>query len=254
MSYKSNRSYTLPAPGTAKIAAGTGCAGSGCTSGVISNPYERVYITYMLADNTGGMTGMHCNYYVYEELGPNESVFDVAITFGQEFPYLQDISATGLGWEADRLLILFQVTNGTDPLPGAWSYIDATGDIPNHTTGTTISANNLVGTTVYLTGNNTMGNPPCSYYYAPTGYTYNDFVTVPPASTAGASQLQSFTNSVNPTFVNYNAILGNSTLPKISEIGLYDNENGFPDLMAIAKLQSPVERNGVQQFVITIDF
>ena len=64
----------------------------------------------------------------------------------------------------------------------------------------------------------------------------------------------SFTNSVNPTYVNYNAIIGNSTKPKISEIGLYDNENGFPDLMAIAKLQSPVERNGQQQFVITIDF
>ena len=64
----------------------------------------------------------------------------------------------------------------------------------------------------------------------------------------------SFTNSVNPTYVNYNSIAGNSTKPKISEIGLYDNENGFPDLMAIAKLQSPVERDSQQQFVITIDF
>jgi|TARA_R110001583_G_scaffold28074_6_gene100047 hypothetical protein len=287
MSYKSNRSYTLPAPGTSKVAAGTECSGSGCTAGVIQNPYEKIYITYMLADNTLGMTGMHCNYYVSETLGPNESVFDVGITFGQEFPYLKDLSAGGLGFEADRLLILFQVTNGGDPLPGAWSYIDATSDIPNHTTGTTISANNLVGTTVYLTGNNTLGNPPCSYYYAPTGYTYDNFVNVPASSTAGAAQLQfgdeyffygtvetdimatiyemrhvvsigtgnmSFTNSVNPTYVNYNSIAGNSTKPKISEIGLYDNENGFPDLMAIAKLQSPVERDSQQQFVITIDF
>jgi len=65
----------------------------------------------------------------------------------------------------------------------------------------------------------------------------------------------SFTNSINPTFVNYNSNPNNlATKPKISEIGLYDNENGFPDLMAIAKLQSPVERDGTQQFVITIDF
>jgi len=40
----------------------------------------------------------------------------------------------------------------------------------------------------------------------------------------------------------------------ITEIGLYDNENGVPDLMAIAKLQSPVKRTGTQQFTITIDF
>ena len=40
----------------------------------------------------------------------------------------------------------------------------------------------------------------------------------------------------------------------ITEIGLYDNENGVPDLMAIAKLQSPVKRDNEQQFTITIDF
>ena len=40
----------------------------------------------------------------------------------------------------------------------------------------------------------------------------------------------------------------------ITEIGLYDNENGVPDLMAIAKLQSPVKRENEQQFTITIDF
>lgn len=288
MSYKSNRSYTLPTPGTSKVDAGTECSGSGCTSGVIQSAYERIYITYMLADDTAGMTGMHCNNYVYETLGPNDTLFDVGITFGNEFPYLKDLSSSvGLGFEANRLLILFQVTSGGDPLPGGWSYLDMTSDIPNHTVGNAISANNLVGTTVYLTGNDTIGGPTCSYPTTSTGYTYDNFVNVAPASVAGQSQLQfgdeyffygtietdimatiyemrhvvslgsgtmSFTNSVNPTFVNYNAILGNSTNAKISEIGLYDNENGFPDLMAIAKLQSPVERDGQQQFVITIDF
>jgi len=50
--------------------------------------------------------------------------------------------------------------------------------------------------------------------------------------------------------------VANSTItnPKLTEIGLFDNENGFPDLMAIAKFQSPVERTGIQQFVISIDF
>ena len=64
-----------------------------------------------------------------------------------------------------------------------------------------------------------------------------------------------FNDSVNPTFVEYNnANPGSTTTPKITEIGLYDNENGFPDLMVIAKLQSPVARDSTQQFVISIDF
>ena len=52
--------------------------------------------------------------------------------------------------------------------------------------------------------------------------------------------------------------MANVTLPaanaRITEIGLFDNENGNPDLMAIAKLQSPITRTGTQQFTITIDF
>ena len=62
-----------------------------------------------------------------------------------------------------------------------------------------------------------------------------------------------YTNSVNPTWVDYTNSVA-YTNPRITEIGLFDNENGFPDLMAIAKFQSPVERTGTQQFVITIDF
>ena len=64
-----------------------------------------------------------------------------------------------------------------------------------------------------------------------------------------------YNTSTNPTWVDYSNAFPNITLkPKITEIGLFDNENGFPDLMAIAKLQSPVERTGTQQFAISIDF
>ena len=64
-----------------------------------------------------------------------------------------------------------------------------------------------------------------------------------------------YNTSTNPTWVDYsNANPGLTLKPKITEIGLFDNENGFPDLMAIAKLQSPVERSGTQQFSIAIDF
>jgi len=66
----------------------------------------------------------------------------------------------------------------------------------------------------------------------------------------GANQ---YTNSTNPTWIDYTTTVGYEN-PRLTEIGLFDNENGFPDLMAIAKFQSPVERTGTQQFVITIDF
>jgi hypothetical protein len=53
-----------------------------------------------------------------------------------------------------------------------------------------------------------------------------------------------FTASSNPT-------LPTGDNPFITEIGLY---NSNKDLMVISKLQSPVKRQGVQQFVVKLDF
>jgi hypothetical protein len=53
-----------------------------------------------------------------------------------------------------------------------------------------------------------------------------------------------FTTTSNPTFQP-------GTNPFITEIGLY---NSNKDLMVISKLQSPVKRQGVQQFVVKLDF
>ena len=53
-----------------------------------------------------------------------------------------------------------------------------------------------------------------------------------------------FTSSSNPTFVR-------GQNPYITEIGLY---NSNKDLMIISKLQSPELRQGIQQFVVKLDF
>jgi hypothetical protein len=53
-----------------------------------------------------------------------------------------------------------------------------------------------------------------------------------------------FTNTSNPTWTT-------GTKSYITEIGLYDNNN---DLIVISKLQSPELRQGIQQFVIKLDF
>jgi hypothetical protein len=53
-----------------------------------------------------------------------------------------------------------------------------------------------------------------------------------------------FTNTSNPTWTQ-------GTKSYITEIGLYDNNK---DLIVISKLQSPELRQGIQQFVIKLDF
>ena len=61
-------------------------------------------------------------------------------------------------------------------------------------------------------------------------------------------------NSLNPTYQKY--FDDNGVYPNVylTEVGLYDNENGFPDLMAIAKFMNPQLRQGAQQFVLKLDF
>jgi len=233
----------------------------------------------MLQDTvTTGTTGMHCNYYVFEDHNPGDLSVDVTIQFGNEFPYLNN------GFTADKLLILFQVTDiGVRPDPAQWDYIDVTSDIPNHVVGTNIIESNLTSGTYYITGQDT---GVCSGSTA-VDYVLNNFVNV--AVVGADTELQfgdeyffygsletdimatiyemrhvvqlgsgKFTTSNNPTWIDYKAANPGSTeCPKITEIGLYDNEFGTPDLMAIAKLQSHIDREcdtSAQQFTITIDF
>lgn len=285
MSYKSNRSWTLPAPKTQKFPSGTGCP-TGCTTGVLQTPGETLYMTYMFDNNVlggaGVTTGIHCNYFVSENLQPGEGYFDVGFTLGPEFPYLRsDFATVGTGWEADKLYILTQkVSNGQKPSAQGWAYKDVTSEIPNHTVGTKISAVNIINHTFYLTANDL--DPGCAYYTAPTPYYLSDFISIPGSSYPTQLQfgdeyffygsletdimatiyemkhvvqlgMNQYVTSTNPTWVDYTTNAG-YTNPRITEIGLYDNENGFPDLMAIAKLQSPVERTSTQQFTISIDF
>jgi hypothetical protein len=53
-----------------------------------------------------------------------------------------------------------------------------------------------------------------------------------------------FTNTSNPTWTN-------GTKSYITEIALYDNNK---DLIVVSKLQSPELRQGIQQFVVKLDF
>jgi len=283
MSYKSNRSWTLPAPKTNKLPAGT-CDSTGCTSGVLQAVGDTLYVTYFFTNGTGMTTGLHCNYYVHETLSPGEDSFDLSVTFGPEFPYLRDFTAGGTGFEADGLHLLTQVVpNGGVLQPTAWKYKTVTNEIPNHVVGGKIQAPNLINKTFNLTGNDFDASCLCCYS-ALTAYTLNTFITIPQTG-IDSEKLQfgdeyflygtietdimatiyemkhvvqlgtnEFVTSTNPTWTNYNNNNNTITTPLLTEVGLFDNENGFPDLMAIAKFQNPVQRTGTQQFVIAIDF
>jgi len=283
MSYKSNRSWTLPAPKTEKFPAGSTCA-SGCTNGAVQNIGDEVYMTYLFVNTGSGTTGLHCNYYVSESLSAGELKFDVGFTLGSEFPYLRDLASNGTGFDADRLYILTQlVPNGSQLNAADWVYRDVTNEIPNHIYGNKIAATNLIGHTFYITGDYTDSG--CADCPSMVDYNSNNFITIPANGHDGELQFgdeyflygtidtdimatiyemkhvvqlgsNQYLTSTNPTWTDYNLAVspGPAAEIKITEIGLFDNENGFPDLMAIAKLQSPVLRSGTQQFTIAIDF
>ena len=311
MSYKSNRSWTLPAPRVTKIPAGTNCAGETSTVGVFNNPQvdQSVYLTYLLESNSGYTTGLHCNYYIPVTNVPNADPVDLEIDFGEEFPYLKPFDLGGVanmsggtGWQANRIHLLFQVVNpGEDPNPNLWKKVDVTNQIggTNSTFVTGTSAN------VPFSGCQ-LSSASAKFYLTDylkrvsTTYQLNDYITVPSASTTtGAANLtgpetlqfgdEYFFNGLLETDImatiyemKYNVNLStsqfgagnvgkgsslnptweqhydkNNAYPSytyISEIGLFDNKDGNPDLMAIAKLQSPIRRDNAQQFVIKVDF
>jgi len=242
-------------------------------------------MTYMLV-NTGMTTGMHCNYYVKETKIPGESAFDVAFTLGREFPYLIT-DELGTGFTATEIWLITQlVPNGNTLNPANWMMRNVTSELTNYTSGDTIAASQLVGHTFNITEDYTAGSTStCPYYSAMTPYNLDNFINIPGSLEPTHLQFgdeyffygtlstdimatiyemkhvvqlgnNQYTQSTNPTWVDYNN--ANINLPaadaRISEIGLFDNENGNPDLMAIAKLQSPITRTGTQQFTITIDF
>ena len=311
MSYKSNRSWTLPAPRVTKIPAGTNCAGETSTVGVFNNNTvdQTVFLTYLLESNTGYTTGLHCNYYIPVTNVPNADPVDLEIDFGEEFPYLKPFDLGGInnmsggtGWQANRMHLIYQVCNpGEDPSPNLWNRVEVTNQI-----GGTNSTFNTGATANVVFSGCQLSSATTKFYLTDwlkkrsTTYQLNDYITVPSASTTSGSvdltgpetlqfgdeyffngvlesdimatiyEMKYNVNlstsqfgagnvgkgsSLNPTWEQYyeeNNVYPNYTY--ITEIGLFDNKDGHPDLMAIAKLQSPLRRDNAQQFVIKVDF
>ena len=261
LSYKSNRNFTLPAPKLSLLTPNI-CDTGNNSNGLITNPTQRFWVSYLFESQTGVTSSLHCNYYSVVE--GNSTVTantqNVAVRFGGEFGFLGTNEFTG--YTATSMKIICQmVTGDTRPSPTAWRQIDVTSAMT--LSNGYITQTSLTGTTfqigpddyntaapyqlqnyldIPLNGQTDVLNFGDEYYY------YGNFETDISATIYEMKYLinlnrNQFTNPSNPTW-------SAGAKPYVTEIGLYDNNK---DLIVISKLQSPEFRQGIQQYVVKLD-
>jgi hypothetical protein len=265
MSYKANRNWTLAAPKLSLLTPNTCFSNGQNATGILSSPLEKMWVTYRL-DSTGFTDSLHCNYYSVingPSTGCTTDSQNVAVRFGNEFPFLSQ--GTLSGYSANSIKMLCQIVTGdTLPSPTKWVEVDVTSEITGSTYNGYLTAESITGTTFQIT----------QEQYS-TGATYNlaNYINIPQNGypnilnfgdeyyfygnletdiTATIYEMRylinlgrnQFTNTSNPTWVS-------GTTSYVTEIGLYDSNK---DLIVISKLQSPELRQGIQQYVVKLDF
>jgi len=182
MSYKANRNWTLPAPQLSLITPNS-CLTGQTTTGILTNVDEQIWITYRF-DSTGFTDSLHCNYYQVitgPDTGCTTTSQNVAIRFGNEFPFLK-VPSAGLpsGFTANNIKLLAQkvTTATTRPDVTQWREIDVTGQLSATTVGGYLTVTGLTGTTLQLTKN--------MYDTAPI-YDLNDYITLPVLNQTGVT-------------------------------------------------------------------
>jgi hypothetical protein len=254
MSYKSNRNWTLPAP---RLVLSTPNG-----EGVLTGNTDYMYVTYIFSNGLSYTNSLHCNYYS-SILGPNQTCNstsqDVALTFGNEFGCLGNTTLY------DSFELLCQKVSGEGrPSPTGWKKINVGNQLSATTNGGLITTSGITGTTLFITKS--------LYDSAPT-YNLNDYITLPTVGQTGQTlnfgdeyyfygnietEIQAtiyemrWLCNLNQNEFNYssNPTWAAGTPTYITEVALYDN---IRDLMAIAKLQSPIQRQSIQQFLVKLD-
>jgi hypothetical protein len=263
MSYKSNRNWTLPAPKVGLITPNVCEGGQESNDGVLSAETEYMWITYRF-NSTAFTDSLHCNYYTKIQgpaTGCTTGNQNVSVRFGDEFCFLKEPCS---GYSANEFVVLAQkVIGNTLPNPEDWVAIDFTDKISGSSVNDFITSSGMTGTTFVIDtdryNNGTQYNL-ADHLRLPVlleselmnfGDEYYFYGNVETDIAATIYEMrfavnligQQFTNSTNPT--------STGTPNYITEIGLYDLDL---DLIVISKLQSPVLRQGSQQFLIKLDF
>ena len=268
LSYKSNRNWTLPAPKVATLTPNT-CFTNTTSTGLLTNPEERIWVTYRFG-STAFTESLHCNYYTVLKAPNTASVntVNVSVRFGDEFPFLNDnFNSTNLsGYCANSIQLVYQIVTGdTRPVSSNWRISDVTSDISATTVNGFITLSGLTGTTFQI--------DPTMYNSATFPYNLNNYIDLPTNAQPDVLNFgdefyfygnietdisatiyemkylinlgrNQFTNTSNPTWTS-------GTTSYVTEIGLYDDNK---DLIVISKLQSPELRQGIQQYVVKLDF
>jgi len=270
LNYKSNRSWTLPAPKLGLVTPNTFSGVLGGTAGLLTGSSESLFLTYLF-ENTGFTNSLHCNYYS-EITGNDQSLLpgasDILVRFGNEFPFLQEnISGLPSGFTANNIKILAQkVGSGTTrPSSTLWKEIDVYSQISATTVNNYLTQSGMTGTTIQITKN--------MYDTAPT-YDLNNYIQLPQVGQTGLTlnfggeyyffgnietdiqatiYVMNFLCNLGQTqfFDSSNPTWNNSTPPYVTEVALY---NANKELMVISKIQSPEKRQGIQQYPIKLDF
>lgn len=262
LSYKSNRNFTLPAPKLSLLTPNI-CDTGNNSNGLMTNPTQRFWVSYLFESQTGVTSSLHCNYYsvVRPENSVTANTQNVAVRFGPEFGFLGVNEFTG--YTATSMKIICQmVTGDTRPSPTAWRQIDVTSAMT--LSNGYITQASLTGTTFQIGPDDYNGAAPYqlqNYLDIPENgepnllnfgdeyYFYGNFETDISATiyemkySVNLNRNQ-FTNTSNPTW-------SAGTKSYVTEIALYDNNK---DLIVISKLQSPELRQGIQQFLVKLDF
>lgn len=170
------------------------------------------------------------------------------------------------GFFADKFEIICQKVIGDErPDPTEWRIIDFTDSLSASTINGNITQDGLTGTTFVITEDiyndaplydlsdyidlTTIGDTNQQLNFGDEYYFYGTLETDIQATiyemrykiNLGVAEFQA---TSNPGWVNGNT-------PYISEIGLYNSKK---ELMIISKMQSPIPRQGIQQFLIKFDF
>jgi len=270
MSYKANRNWTIPAPKLSLLTPNTCFSNGQSATGLLSNDTQKMWVTYRL-DSTGFTNSLHCNYYSMitgPTTGCTTDSQNVAVRFGSEFPFLSDGSfsdGTLTGFSANSLKLICQIVIGdAQPSPTNWKEIDVTNEISGSTINGYLTVSGITGNTFQITSdlyNNASLYDLSDYIDIPTngqtdilnfGDEYYFYGNLESDITATIYEMRylinlgrnQFTNTSNPTWTS-------GTTSYVTEIGLYDNNK---DLIVISKLQSPELRQGIQQYVVKLDF
>lgn len=265
MSYKSNRNWTLPAPKISLIPPNI-CQDGSPDVGVLTNDQQVMWVTYRFDTQTGATSSLHCNYYS-KVLGPSivctDTTQNVAIRFGDEFKFLSEDSSYFTGFTATSMKIIFQMTGlNQRPNPSNWKEWDVT-SLLNLSNGY-ITTTTLIGVTLVINQTVFENGTPYqlqNYIDIPTNgqsdilnfgdeYYFYGNIQTDISATIYEMKYQinltnnQFTNTTNPSWTP-------GTRSYVSEIGLYNSQK---ELMVISKLQSPQLRQGIQQYVVKLDF